>query len=69
VILIAFLGAVAYFAWLNRQAVTVQLPDRQLKTTVALLSVSLYVLGMLTGWTVISFLRRSIRRVSEPPRD
>src|SRR5439155_15535401 len=66
VILLAFLGAIAYFAWLNRQTVTINLPDRRLNTTVALLSVSVYVLGMLTGWTVVSFLRRSIRRVSEP---
>jgi hypothetical protein len=29
--------------------------------------VAVYFLGMLSGWTVVSFVRRSLRRVQERP--
>lgn len=67
ILLLAFLGAVGIFAAQNTQAVTVRFLDRDLSTPLALLAVAVYLLGMLTGWTVIAFLRRSIRRVTKPP--
>jgi hypothetical protein len=36
---------------------------------VALLAIAAYLLGMVSGWTVVAFVRRSLRRVSEQPRD
>jgi lipopolysaccharide assembly protein A len=65
VVLLAFLVAVAVFAFQNTQVVTVQLFDRTVAAPVALTVVAVYLLGMLSGWTVVAFLGRSIRRVSE----
>jgi Na+(H+)/acetate symporter ActP len=31
--------------------------------------VAVYFLGMLSGWTVVAFVRRSLRKVGEYPRD
>jgi uncharacterized integral membrane protein len=68
-ILLVLLAAVAIFVLQNRDEVTLNYLDRTLKTSVAILIGATYVLGMITGWTVLGFLRRSIRRVSQaPPR-
>jgi len=68
VILLVFLGAVGIFAVQNNQPVRLQFLDRSVNTTLAFLTVAVYFLGMLSGWNVIAFLRRSINRVTaEPP--
>jgi lipopolysaccharide assembly protein A len=67
-LLLAFLAAVVVFAFQNTQVVTVQLFDRAVSAPVALTVVAVYLLGMLSGWTVVAFLGRSIRRVSETTR-
>ena len=41
----------------------------ELTGPVALVSLAVYVLGMLSGWTVVAFVRRSLRRVEELPRE
>ncbi len=64
-ILIAFLGVVAVFALQNTQAVTVRFLNGVLVCPLALLVVAVYLLGMLTGWTVISFVRHSLKRVAQ----
>lgn len=64
-ILILFLGVVGVFAVQNTQAVTLRFLNMSLSAPVALLAVGLYLLGMLTGWTVTDFLRASIRRAAE----
>jgi len=66
--LLAFLGAVGLFAAQNTQAITVRFWDRSATAPVALLAVGAYLLGMLSGWNVVAFVRRSLRRVSEEPR-
>jgi lipopolysaccharide assembly protein A len=38
-----------------------------LQQPVALLAVAVYVVGMLSGWTVLAFMRRSLRQVSQHP--
>jgi lipopolysaccharide assembly protein A len=69
VILLALLICVTLFVLQNRTDVTVKYLDRTLTTTVAMLVTAVYVLGMITGWTVLGFLRRSLHRVSQaPPR-
>jgi uncharacterized integral membrane protein len=67
VLLLIFLGAVAIFAFQNNQTITVSFLNWRTPypISVALLSVAAYLLGMLSGWTVVAFLRRSIRKVSE----
>ena len=49
--------------------VTLNYLDRTLTTSLAILIGATYLLGMITGWTVLGFLRKSIHRVSQaPPR-
>lgn len=64
VILLAFLGTVGLFAVQNTQTVAVRFANWTLSAPVALLTVAIYLLGMVSGWTVVSFLRRSFRRVT-----
>lgn len=65
--LMALLVAVGVFAVQNHGPVTLRYLDRSLSTTMALMIAAVYALGMVTGWTVIGLVRRSIRRVSEVP--
>jgi putative membrane protein len=66
VILLVFLGAIGIFAVQNTHTTPVFfLQWKSIPVSIALLSVASYLLGMLSGWTVVAFLRRSIRRVSE----
>jgi len=67
-ILLIFLGVVGVFAVQNTQSVRLQFFDRSLTTPLAFLVVVVYFLGMLSGWNVISFLRRTINRVTAEPR-
>jgi uncharacterized integral membrane protein len=69
VLLLAFLAAVGIFAVQNTQTITVKFLGEAITAPLAFLTVAVYLLGMLTGWTVISFLRRSIRRVTEHRND
>jgi uncharacterized membrane protein YciS (DUF1049 family) len=64
-ILLVFLGATAIFALQNREMVTIQYLDRSVSCELSLLIGVVYLLGMLTGWTIVGLLRRSIHRVSE----
>ena len=69
IILIAFLAMVGLFAIQNTKPLSVTFWNVSVTAPVALLAVAIYLLGMLTGWTVVAFLRRSIRVVSEHRRD
>ena len=68
VLLLVFLGGVFLFALQNNRAVSVRFLGWESTPPVSLLILGVYVLGMLTGGTVVSLLRRSIRKVSEHPR-
>jgi uncharacterized integral membrane protein len=68
-LLLVFLGAVGLFAAQNTDVITVRFLNKAINAPVALLSLAVYVLGMLTGWTVVAFVTRSLRRVAEHPRD
>jgi putative membrane protein len=68
-ILLVFLAVVGMFAIQNTQSLTVQFLNWGLTSSVALLAVGIYFLGMLSGWTVVAFMSRSIRRVTERPKD
>jgi uncharacterized integral membrane protein len=67
IFLLAFLGAVGLFAVQNMQTVTVRFADRTVTAPLALLAVCVYFLGMLSGWTLVAFLRRSFNRVMADP--
>ncbi len=68
VLLLAFLLAVGLFAFQNTNTITVRFWNWQATGSVALVIVAVYVLGMLSGWTVVGFVRRSLRRVEEVSR-
>jgi lipopolysaccharide assembly protein A len=64
-ILLIVVAAVVIFAMQNNQTVTLQYFDRSVSTTLPLLIAAVYLLGMVSGWTVVGFLKRSLRRVTE----
>lgn len=63
--LAAFVGVVGLFAYQNNRPETVTLWDRQWELTFPLVVGGAYLLGMLSGWTVVGLLRRSVYRVTE----
>jgi putative membrane protein len=65
ILLLAFLGAVGLFAVQNTEAITVTFWTWKARGPVALLTIAAYLLGMVSGWTVLSFFTRSLHRVSE----
>ncbi|MDG3002348.1 LapA family protein [Paludisphaera mucosa] len=67
VLLLIFLGAIGLFAIQNTEAITVDFAKWRVTGPVALLAIVAYLLGMLSGWTVVSYFSRSLRRVSERP--
>lgn len=66
-ILLLLLGAIGIFAVQNREILTLHYLDRSVMCTVSLLVVIVYLLGMVSGWTVLGLVRRSLRRVTEHP--
>ena len=67
-ILLIFLGTVALFALQNMQVVPVTFATWTRSTPVAFLAVAAYLLGMVSGWTVVGFVRRSFNRVTAESR-
>ena len=63
--LVLFLGAVAAFAWQNQQDVTVQFFEWGTTASLALVVGAAYLLGALSGWSVIGMVRRSINTVAD----
>ena len=68
-VLFLFLGGVTVFAVQNTQSVTVRFLNWSATAPFALLTVGVYLLGMISGWNVVAFLRQSIREVSSEPRE
>ena len=68
VVFLAFLVAIGVFALQNRDVITVNFLTWNLSQPVALLTVVVYFLGMLSGWTVVAFVRGSVRRITRTPR-
>ena len=67
-ILVVVAAAVALFAFENQQDVTLTFYNFHLITNVAALIGVAYVLGMVSGWTVVGVMRRSFVRVIEMPQ-
>ncbi len=67
IVFLAFLAAVGIFAAQNTSLITVRFLNWSVSQPVAILTVAVYVLGMLSGWTVVAFMRRSIREVRQHP--
>ena len=65
--LLLFVAAVAAFAFFNHDPVTLNFFDWSLTTNLAALTGATYLLGMLSGWTVVGMLRKSLHRVTDRP--
>jgi uncharacterized integral membrane protein len=63
--LLIFAGAVGLFAYQNDHPVTVTFADRVWELPFPGLVGGTYLLGMLSGWTVVGMLRRSWRHAVE----
>jgi uncharacterized membrane protein YciS (DUF1049 family) len=64
-VLLIILLALGVFAWQNQGPVTLSFLGRDLTCSLSLLIGVVYLLGMLSGWTVLGFLRRSVQRLTE----
>ncbi len=65
--LLVFSGAVGAFAYYNQHDVTLRFLNWTATHSIAAVVGAAYGLGMLSGWTVVGMLRRSINRVTERP--
>jgi len=63
--LVAFVTAIGMFAYYNQQEVSVRFLEWAMTTNVALVAFAAYLLGMISGWTVVVMIRRSLDRVVE----
>jgi len=64
-LLLVFIAAVTVFAVQNREPVAIKYLDRSDSYPMAAIVGIVYVLGMLTGWTIVGIIRRSLRRITE----
>ena len=64
---LAILAAIGVFAVQNTGIVTVSFLSWNLSQPLAMLAVAIYFLGMLSGWTVVAFMRRSLHQVTNHP--
>ena len=67
-ILLIAVAAVVIFAIQNNDTVTIRYFQRSVSSSLPLLIAIVYVLGMVSGWTVVGVLKRSIKRVTERPQ-
>jgi uncharacterized membrane protein YciS (DUF1049 family) len=65
VLLIVILAAVIVFVFQNDERVTLRFLGWQVTLRLAVLVAVSYILGMVSGWSVFGFLRRSIERVRD----
>jgi uncharacterized integral membrane protein len=63
--LVVILAAVVVFAWQNDERAALRFLHWSVSLPMALFIAIVYVLGMVSGWSVFGFLKRSIQRVAE----
>jgi putative membrane protein len=66
--LVLFVIAVAVFAYQNNRSESVTFLNQTWEFPFPVWVGGVYLLGMLTGWSVVGLLRRSWRRVTEADR-
>jgi uncharacterized integral membrane protein len=65
-ILLTLLVLILLFAVNNQTSVPVWLPGRTMSLPLALVAIGSYLLGMISGGSVIGMMRRSWHRINEP---
>jgi uncharacterized membrane protein YciS (DUF1049 family) len=66
-ILLLLAGAVALFVLQNNELITLQYLGQSVECSPAVLLAIVYVLGMVSGWTVVGWVKYSVGRVSQRP--
>ena len=66
-VLVLIVAALAIFAYQNNDSVTLQYLGSSITLPMSLVIAAVYVLGMLSGWSVVGFLRRSWGRAMQRP--
>ena len=64
--LLLLAGAIGIFALQNRERIELHYLGWDTSCSPALLIAIVYLVGMVSGWTVVSLVQRSMRRVSTP---
>jgi uncharacterized integral membrane protein len=64
-ILLVFVAAVGVFAVQNNDTLTLRYFDRTVTGPLSVVIGGAYLIGMLSGWTVVGLLKRSVQRVTE----
>ena len=64
-VLVALLGAVGLFAYQNNGDATVRFWDWVVTAPLSAVVGVVYLLGMITGWSVLGLFRRSLERVTD----
>ncbi len=62
-ILLFLVGVIAVFAVQNQAWITLRFLDRSVSSPGSLLIVLVYLLGMVSGWTVVGIGRRALQHV------
>jgi uncharacterized membrane protein YciS (DUF1049 family) len=68
-VLLIVAAAVIVFANQNSEEVTLKYLDRSVSCPMSVLVALVYVLGMVSGWTIVGILKSSFRRVTQLPQD
>ena len=66
-VLLLLAGAVALFVLQNSELFTLHYLGQSIELSASVLLGIVYLLGMVSGWSVVGLLRHSLRRVSERP--
>jgi lipopolysaccharide assembly protein A len=64
--LVAFVAFIGVFVYQNQQPMTLDFGQWTFEANVALVTIVAYVLGMLSGWSLIGLVRRSLARIAAP---
>jgi putative membrane protein len=59
--LVLMVAAIGIFAVQNQESITLHFLNGTVSCPLSLLIAIVYLLGMLSGWTVVALLRRSLR--------
>ena len=69
IVLLLFLAAIVVFAVQNMEEITVKFMGGSWEIRLAVLFGGVYLLGMLSGWTVVGLVKKSLKRVTERPHE
>jgi uncharacterized integral membrane protein len=64
-LLLVFVAAIITFAVQNIEPITIKFLGNSWEIALALLVAAVYLLGMLSGWTVVGIVKKSLKRVTE----